>query len=200
MARYVKICPRDGHRNPETAHVCEVCGEFLGAIAPQEEVAAPEREPEVVGDVDEIPAADGASQGEQAPTHPTPPQSGSRPTRAEAPGALLYLENSFSQEVYPVRCHDMLGREDPDSPAQVRIRPVAGCPSIEEIHRRHCVFEFDAQQWWLIPLDQQEFGGRFTNTTSVNARPVRCGQRHALHDGDVLRFSHSGVGFNVRIL
>jgi len=201
MVRYVKVCPRDGHPNPEVAYVCEVCGEFLGAVPPQEEVAVEARVHEAAsGRNAEDPAADDGSLREADGAQPVPTQPKGNPTRDEAPGALLYLENSFNGEVYQVRCNDMLGREDPDSPAKVRIRPVAGCPSIDEIHRRHCVFEFTDHQWWVTPLDQQEFGGRFTNTTNVNGRPVPRGQRHALHEGDVLRFSNSGVAFNVRIL
>lgn len=203
MARYVKDCPRDGHVNPEIAHVCEVCGEFLGGVAPREERLGESQEPASESSpsgLDQPSAVAGEPLPERAPPQPGPSRPEGHRTREEVPGALFYLESTFSGEVYPVPPRSMLGRDDPESLAQVRIRTVSGCPSIQEIHRRHCVFEFDNRKWWLVPLNQQEFGGRFTNTTSVNDRPVPPGQRHALNDGDVLRFSLSGTPFKVKIL
>lgn len=186
MARYLKLCPRCRHPNPENAFVCEVCDEFIGDVQPQEAALSQD-------------AADsGPVEGEGEPS-PSSPSHGETPsvTRQEPATTLLYLEMPATGDSYRIGHDDQLGQQHPDSPAEVQIQYTLHCDNIRQIHRQHCRFEFESGRWWLIPLDQRQFGRSFTNSTRLNDKRLAPGQRYPLSTGD--RLNLAGVDFLARV-
>jgi hypothetical protein len=174
----IKRCPKCGHRNPESADLCEVCGEFLGLVAP-ETVADPEPERAVPD-----PALPASTSGVPV-----------RVTQVEtAAPSLLYLESPAGQRSYPVKPGDIVGQAHATSAAQVQIEPL---PGAQCIHRQHGRFDWRDGQWYITALDQRPFGSDFTNSTVLNGQRLAPGDSQSLGNGD--RLVLAGVLFTVRI-
>ncbi len=176
----IKRCPKCGHRNPEQADLCEVCGEFLGLVMP-ETVSDPVEPEPVVPD-----PADGS-----------PPATPERATRMEtAAPSLLYLElpTPAGHRSYPVRSGQIVGQAHPTSLAQVQIEPL---PGVDRIHRQHGRFDWRDGEWRVTALDQRLFGSDFTNSTVLNGQRLAPGDSYPLGNSD--RLALAGVLFTVRI-
>ncbi|OSM00338.1 FHA domain-containing protein [Magnetofaba australis] len=204
--RYIKICPKCGHENPEEADLCEVDAEFLGAVPPTSAPDRPPPEPEA----ESAAAAPPSVAAEASPSAPVdaPPvvvaasdpapqlSSASGVTTRFEPRPDLILELLESGERYTVRDGWIVGQEHDSRAAHIRL-PLS-LPGVKHVHRNHCRFVYEADQWRVTAIDQALFGGAFTNPTFVNNDKAAPGATLPLSNGDKLTLS--GVTLHVRIL
>jgi hypothetical protein len=188
MIRYVKICPKCGHANEETAIACAKCPEFfdygLGAVPYPDPAAKPTATqahdptpPEIAVPVDRIP--------------PVPVTQ-----RMDQP-SLLILRSHADKQVFSVRSGLVVGQGHPSRPAGVQILGVPGCA---KIHRHHCRFHQRGGQWFVQAIDQRQFGKKDgeTHPTAVNGALVAPGGEYLVRDGDLVALA--GVSFTVNIM
>lgn len=192
MLEYVKVCPKCGHINPESAgDICgrEGCDEFLGLVA----------------------AVSLASV--QMPLDPPVPPNPSPPKTAEDPVQVpksqvqeksvpftnrfvnpppLYLEMPGTSTTYEIHPDFIVGQSHPTSTAHVQLSGIQG---VNYVHRRHCIFECTDGQWFITAIRQEE---HFTNPTYLNQLIIEPGQRYPLHNGD--RLTLAVITLNVRLL
>jgi len=184
ITRYVRICP-NGHENPDYDTRCGSCPEYIGDIEPQRK-----------RDIPPIPGSREVSDNQPPATFvpEAKPQLDSSATlkpqisvtkRQEQGHQLLYLEMTITGVKFPVRPGQVIGQEHPTSVADVLLPNVPGTGT-DYIHRRHCSFDVDGDQWYITPLDQRPFGSDFTNPTYVNGALVSPGARAVVRSGDRL--------------
>jgi hypothetical protein len=205
--RYVKICPRCGHRNDELSEACEKDGEFLGMVpATQDSAAAtlspsappPAVEPSIIAaepakpipgstrpvireDADEVRiTAERSSAGACAATNPY-----------DEPCGLLYLEVVGNSQTFEVRDGWIVGQSHPTSAAQVQL---SGLPGISYVHRHHCQFDYRDSAWQVTPVVQPSF----TNPTFLNQQRLVPGRAYQLRNGDRLLLSN--IALNIRVV
>jgi pSer/pThr/pTyr-binding forkhead associated (FHA) protein len=105
----------------------------------------------------------------------TPPEAGGDARRSLL--AWLWGEQGVAGE-YLLGSRSVIIGRDPGSDI------VLGDPTVS---REHARIEHRDGQWWLVPLGT-------TGRTWINGRRIAAGQRHAVRDGDRLRF-----GFHTQV-
>jgi hypothetical protein len=188
MAEFVRVCPRCGQANPEYENLCSGCNQFIGMepAVPAPAAASPAPAPE--------PAPNPAPAGSPPPAPAVP---AAQPTRRYVPVAeSFYLQLEGQALRLNVRHGSVLGQAHPGNDADLQVP--ATVTGADFLHRRHCRFERDGAGWWLVALDQQDFGSAFTNPSAVNQHRLGPGQRQRLNDGDQVRLS--GLTFLVQLV
>ncbi len=173
MSKFVKVCPKCGHRNPEYENACLVCTCFIGmetpvpAPAPVEDTAQPDADQMQQTSVEAAAAVTAA-----------PPVAA-----ASAVQPSLYLQVLGSDRIFEVRDGWTVGQSHASSTADLQLRDL---PGISYVHRNHCRFTFENGSWQVTPTDQGQFGRDFTNPTAVNQTRVSPGEALAINNGDQL--------------
>jgi hypothetical protein len=93
------------------------------------------------------------------------------------PGRALYLEITGAGKCLEVRDGWVIGQAHPSSRAEIQLAEV---PGVNYIHRQHCRFSFQDDQWRVLAIKQ----AAFTNPTFVNNRGLAPGESAVLRNGD----------------
>jgi len=192
MLKYVKVCPRCGHENPEDAFNCSICNHSL--------IMEPA-----------VPASGQTSGLKEEPLHPSPtwkepgiqnapvvtekqapPQEQTQhyPVTRRYPQSNFFLELPGTSRQYEVNDGYILGQEHPTNNAQIQLSGIEG---VNFIHRQHCRFEFSSGEWYVTPLPQADF----TNPTTLNLQRLQTGQKYKIMNGD--RLTLCRITFYIRI-
>lgn len=175
MSKFVKVCPKCGHQNPEYENACLVCTYFIGMETPVPESAA------VEGEDTAKPAAD---QEQHSSADKTAAVTATPALEAALAGQpSLYLQVLGSDRIFEVRDGWTVGQSHATSTADLQLRDL---PGISYVHRNHCRFTFVNGNWQVTPTDQVQFGRDFTNPTAVNQTRVNPGEAQAINNGDQL--------------
>lgn len=124
---------------------------------------------------------------EPAQAAPTPsPQAKETPTSAQLKLQLNLPGTGISFDIKP---GDVLGQAHASSDARLQLPE--SLADVAYIHRRHCRFWQEGDQWQVEAIDQSQSpkSSGFTNPTWVNGVPLNPGERRTLGNGDDLRLS-----------
>jgi len=191
MTEFIKICPKCQHLNPEYENICSQCQQFIGmeAAVPKPVAAKIEQSSEaLVNQTSPVPA----SVQKQNPT-PSEPQ---QQAKAQAEKQAMYLKITINDQLLTIYSGNIVGQAHASSTAQVQI--AADVAGIEYVHRQHCCFTYQNEQWFISAIDQSQFQQSFTNPTQYNQQLLNPGQQQLLANGDQIQMS--GVQFIVRII
>jgi hypothetical protein len=180
MSRFVKICSKCRHANPEFENICGRCGHFIGMETPV--IAAPPSPP-----APQPPAPESAV--------PAPPRRDAATLTAMPRPAVLYLQVLGTHQVFELRDGWTIGQAHASNNAELQLHDL---PGLSYVHRQHCRFEHNGETWLVRAIDQKQHGREFTNPTRVNQVNVEAGHTHPLHNGDELTLAK--LSFVVRIL
>ena len=185
MSRFIKICPKCGHHNPEYENTCVLCADFVGMETPVVAPSAATESADTRVEGAEIQTAD-----QVPPSRQTAPQTVPAP-----PQATLYLQVLGDDQIFEVRDGWTVGQSHASSTADLQLRDL---PGIHYLHRMHCRFSCANGEWQVTPIDQRQFGRDFTNPTAVNQTTLTPGEAHCIDNGDQL--SLASLKFVVRII
>ncbi len=175
MSKFIKVCPKCGHQNPEYENACLVCTYFIGMETPLPAPPPVEDNDNTRPDTGQVqrPSADEGTRTTTAA--PAEASSVVQPT--------LYLQVLGSDRIFEVRDGWTVGQSHASSTADLQLRDL---PGISYVHRNHCRFTFENGSWQVTPTDQGQFGRDFTNPTAVNQTRVSPGDALAINNGDQL--------------
>lgn len=173
LSEYVKICPVCGYKNPEDSDVCIQDKVYLGMVPTIREE-----------DIDSTPKAV-AKESVNDSKHPTVlplmPESDNK-IQLNIP-TVLYLEIDGMNHVFPVKPGNIAGQAYPGNTASIQFSDV---PFVKYVHRQHCQFDMQNNEWTVTALDQGRFGKDFTNPTRLNGELLKLGTPYPLKQGDQL--------------
>lgn len=173
MTKFVKVCPKCSHHNPEYENICGQCQHFIGMEAPVKASSSPQ-----------LP--------ETPPPSPLPQSNTSASTETTT---SFYLESADGTQIYTIKSGWTIGQAHPSSQAEIQVGQLEGC---QFIHRQHCRFTFKNEQWYLTAIDQKPLGREFTNPTVINQKPLNPGKSRPIKNGDKVELSN--VVFYVRMV
>ncbi len=184
MAEFVRICPRCGSDNPEYENTCQQCDYFIGMETPVAKTSdsaivfeeASKSEPKLESDLE--PVVDTVN-----------------PSSAMTSQTALYLESVATGRKFAVEDQWIIGQQHDTNTAQIQLAQIEG---VNFVHRQHCQFFYQQNQWWVKSIDQKQHGRDFTNPTFLNQKPLTLEQQTVLHNGDILALA--GVALMVRII
>ncbi len=187
MTEFVKICPQCRRVNPEYENICVQCQQFIGM------------EPAIPKPLEKVKEKLEGKVKEKAPNQVTeekiiPEIIEKEVKKTEDSG--LYLKVVSNEQLLTIHHNDIIGQSHQSSSAQVQI-PIE-IEGVEYIHRQHCRFSKEKQQWFVQALEQTQFQQSFTNPTWQNQKLLTPGKKYTINNGDELQFS--AVFFVVRIL
>ena len=180
MSKFIKICPKCGHHNPEYENACAECADFIGMETPIPAQSSVSDSIQAGADDRELLSAEQAQL-----TDLTASQTGPAPLTP-----TLYLQVLGADQVLEVRDGWTVGQSHASSTADLPLRDL---PGVNYLHRNHCRFSCLNGDWQVTPTDQRQFGRDFTNPTALNNTTLTPGEAHRIQNGDQLSLANLKV-------